>query len=188
MNEVKMTKEEIENKKVEINQELEKMEEAYNSLRKEMEDMNTAEGAKPYRIKIGSKKTYKDIMNFVNKELPWNLQTLNSLTLLFSDLESQKEWVNNQNEYDETIELKAYNILNLHQSFTKGKYGKGYIEAKSFIDLWNRVCGGFEATLKEIEAAFEPIANKEAELKTLEDQIRATYQELNELNMIDVED
>jgi len=183
MEEVKMTKEELEAKKVEINADIDKLNEEFKALSKEVDDMNIAEGGKPYRIKIGSKSTYKDIMNFVNKELPWSLQTLNSLTLLYSDLESQKEWVNNKEEYDETIELKAYNILNLHKSLTQGKYGKGYIEAKSFIYLWNRVCSGFDTVLKEIDDAFEPVAAKEAELKALEEKIRADYVELGEVDM-----
>jgi len=183
--EVKMTKEEIQEKKKEINESLEQMETQYNELRKTLEELNAAEGGKPYRFKIGSKNTYKEIVNFVNKDIPWNLQSLNGLTLLYSDLDSQKEWVNNKAEYDETIELKAYNILNLHSALTKGKVGKGYVEARSFIDLWNRVCGGFEEVLKEIEKAFEPIAEKEKELKQLEDKVRATYQELAQINLME---
>lgn len=87
---------------------------------------------------LGARKNYKQVMDYLNKDVEWTPTSVPGLMMLVSNMEDNLPWVR-AGQFDGTIKLRSANILVLWNSLIKNLTGKGYYEAKTFITLWTNI-------------------------------------------------
>jgi len=115
--------------------------EANEKLLKEMQE-------REYTIDLKTKKIFDGLLKFLEKDAPWGHTTATGLIMLYHNLREQKEFTKSK-DWDGAIKLRSASVTIMWSMVTK-MTGKGFYEAKSFVELM-AVCG--ESLSKAVQAA-----------------------------------
>jgi hypothetical protein len=132
------------------------------NLLKEMQE-------REYSIDLKSKKIFDSLLKFLEKDAPWGHTTATGLIMLYHNLREQKEFTKAQ-DWDGSIKLRSANVTIMWSMVTK-MTGKGFYEAKSFVELM-AVCG--ESLSKAVQAAHadnSKLRENHHRLSQLDDQL-----------------
>lgn len=122
-----------------------------------------------YSIEIKSKKVFDGLLKFLEKDAPWGHTTATGLIMLYHNLREQKP-LTTLKEWDGIINLRSANVTIMWSMVTK-MTGKGFYEAKSFVELM-AVCGeSLAKAVQQVHADNTAIRETHAKLSELDDQI-----------------
>ena len=90
-----------------------------------------------YNIKFGSKANFDRLYKMIEHEFEFDYQTATAIALLYSNLKQQKPFTR-EDDWNGSVILKSSSCLMLWRFITTYK-GRGYFEAKSFLEMIQHV-------------------------------------------------
>lgn len=178
--------EETENKVSELSFTKSELKPILDELTKQFENQLRGDQEREYHIEIGTeyadgkktgKKAFKQLMNYLYKNVKWTAQTAPGLMVLVNNMEENKPWVHSQ-EFDNTIILRSSNVLVLYKNILEGMEGQGYYEAKEFLECWANCGKGITEAAREISKAHETTRNTGSQLNTIEEEFERSENDL----------
>lgn len=143
------------------------------SLEKQYVTGSNAMLEETYNIKVNSKSNFERLIKFVEHDAIFDNQTATGVVLLYSNFKQQKPFTR-EKDWNGAIQLKTSSCLILWKALMSFK-GKGYYEAKSFLEM-------IQLVGPELSNAVKTIDNKNISLRGL-------HSRLNEIdNIIDSND
>lgn len=85
------------------------------------------------------KKVFKQLLEYLNHNVSFTAKTAVNLMVLVRNMEENKAWVNSK-EFDNVIILRSASVLSLWKSIMEDFNGKGFYEARTFLECWAN-CG-----------------------------------------------
>lgn len=160
----------------------------FEEIAKKFEDELRSEQEREFHIEIGSlfdeendtdetwkekqvagRKAFKNLMEYLYKNITWTAKTAPGLMVLVRNMEDNKYWVRDK-EFDNTISLRSSNILVLWRSIIEEMQGKGYYEARAFLECWATCGKGISDSVREIQKLHEDVRKLGTQLNTIEDE------------------
>ena len=155
---------------------------------KKFEDELRAEQEREFHVEIGvknengvstGKKAFKQLLEYLNHDVTWTAKTAPSLMLLVRNMEENKPWVQSE-EFDNVILLRSANVLSLWKYILEEMEGKGYYEAKKFLECWMNCGKSISETVREIQKLHEDTRKLGAQLNTIEEEYDRSFDDLPE--------
>lgn len=97
-----------------------------------------------------SRKVFKKLLDYLNHDVTFTPKTVSQLMLLVRDMDKNKPWVNSP-DFTGTIILHAAEILSLQTFIVNELTGKGFFEAREFLDCWSYCGKVVSETIREIQ-------------------------------------
>lgn len=180
-----MTKKELIQKKEEltkIHEESKKqLDAALDAYTSAQEQANKALRDNEYGFKVGDKSTYKQVLEYLKKDTPWNFQTAAQYLMLVSNIEQNNKWVYDK-DFDGIIKLRGLYVLNLNRILREGIQGKGFNEARRYMLLMSKLEESFRTIIDEINEVFKPVEEFKEKHKEIQTKYYAEEQELMQLS------
>ena len=92
----------------------------------------------PIDIKTG-KRVFKQLLEYLYHNVGFTAKSAVSLMVLVRNMEDNKQLVNSV-EFENVITLRSASVLSLYRCIMEDFNGKGFYEAKTFLDCWAN-CG-----------------------------------------------
>lgn len=124
-------------------------------LTKKFEDAFRAETTKEYHVKLSSKKgdgkkVFKQLLEYLNHNVSFTPKTAANLMMLVRNMEENKPWVNSK-DFDDVIVLRSSNVLALWRFIMEDMTGKGFFEARTFLECWVNCGQAISDAIREIQ-------------------------------------
>ncbi len=149
-------------KKSELLAEQKELSDLNDQLLKEMQE-------REYIIDLKSKKIFDNLLKFLEKDASWGHTTATGLIMLYHNLREQKEFVKDK-DWDGQIKLRSANVTIMWSMVTK-MTGKGFYEAKSFVELM-AVCGeSLSSAVQASHADNTKLRENHHKLSIIDDQL-----------------
>lgn len=154
---------------------------------KKFEDELRSEQEREFHVEIGSvraeddsdddwkkkqqagQKAFKNLLEYLYKDVNWTAKTAPGLMVLVRNMEENKYWVRDK-EFDNVISLRSSNVLVLWRSILEEMTGKGYYEARAFLECWANCGKGLSDAVREIQKLHEDVRVLGTQLNTIEDE------------------
>lgn len=125
------------------------------ALTKKFEEAYRTETTKEYHIKLSAKdgdgkKVFKQLLEYLYHNVTFTPKTAANLMLLVRNMEDNKAWTNSK-DFDDVIILKASNVINLWRFIMDDMSGKGFYEAKTFLECWVNCGQAVSDAVREIQ-------------------------------------
>ena len=139
-----------------------------------------------YEIKIGEndergypmgKKSFTQMMNYLNERVEWTPKTAAQLMVLVSNMKENEQHVKSKN-FDNVIKLRSSNVLVLYHSILENTSGKGYNTAKDFLTLWANCGQEITNAVREVHKAHESTRELGSKLNRIEDEFDKSFDDL----------
>lgn len=139
-----------------------------------------------YEIKIGEndergypmgKKSFTQMMNYLNERVEWTPKTAAQLMVLVSNMKENEQHVKSKN-FDNVIKLRSSNVLVLYHSILENTSGKGYNTAKDFLVLWANCGQEITNAVREVHKAHEYTRELGTKLNLIEDEFDKSFDDL----------
>ena len=125
------------------------------------------------------RKAYKTLMDYLNKDINWTAKTAPGLMVLVRNMDENKFWVRSQ-DFNNVITLRSSNILVLWRSIIEEMSGKGYYEARAFLECWANVGKSLSDAVRDIQKLHEGTRELGTFLNTIEDEFERSEDDLPE--------
>lgn len=124
-------------------------------LTKRFEDAFRTETTKEYHIKLsaekgGGKKVFKQLLEYLNHNVSFTPKTAANLMMLVRNMEENKSWVNSK-DFDDVIVLRSSSVLGLWRFIMEDMTGKGFFEARTFLECWVNCGQAISDAIREIQ-------------------------------------
>ena len=128
---------------------------------KEGEKVNPNEG----------KKVYKQLLDYLNHDVSFTAKNAVNLLILVRNMEENKAYVNS-NSFENVIVLRSASVLSLWRFIMEGFNGKGFFEARTFLECWAK-CG------ESVSNAVRQIQKDNADTRQLGTDLNNIEEEFN---------
>ena len=155
--------EETEKKIAELSFKKSELKPVLDELAKKFEEAYKNNTVKEYHIRIApnregeekpnptdGKKVFKQLLEYLYHNVSFNAKSAIGLMLLVKNMEENKAWVNSP-EFDNVIILRATNIINLWKCIMEDLNGKGFYEARIFLDCWAKCGQSVSDAVREVQ-------------------------------------
>lgn len=142
-------------------------------------DENGEEVVNPVYQKAG-RNSFKRLLDYLHKDVKWTAKTAPGLLVLVRNMEENKDWVRDK-DFDNVIKLRSSNVLVLWRSILEEMEGKGYFEAKVFLECWANCGKGISDAVREIQKYHESVRQIGVKLNTIEDEFLKSVDDLGEV-------
>lgn len=122
----------------------------------------------PVNQKAG-RHAFKHLLEYLNRDVKWTAKTAPGLLVLVRNMEENKGWARDV-EFDNIIKLRSSNVLVLWRSVLEDMEGRGFYEAKSFLECWANCGKGISEAVREIQKLHENVRQLGTDLNTIEDE------------------
>ena len=145
-----------------------------------------------YEIKIGEndergypmgKKSFTQIMNYLNERVEWTPKTAAQLMVLVSNMKENEQHVKSKN-FDNVIKLRSSNVLVLYHSILENTSGKGYNTAKDFLALWANCGQDITNAVREVHKAHESTRELGSKLNLIEGEFDKSFDDISQNEMV----
>lgn len=124
-------------------------------LTKKFEEAFRAETTKEYHIKLSAKKgdgkkVFKQLLEYLNHNVSFTPKTAANLMMLVRNMEENKSWVNSK-DFDDVIVLRSSSVLGLWRFIMEDMTGKGFFEARTFLECWVNCGQAISDAIREIQ-------------------------------------
>ena len=134
-------------------------------LAKDFEEALRVEQEKEYHIEISpnsekpeergnGKKIFKQLLDYLYHNVTFTPKTAANLMVLVRNMEENKAWVNSK-EFDNTIILRSASVLSLWRFIVEDMSGKGFYEARTFLECWANCGQSVSETVRLIQKEHE---------------------------------
>ena len=127
-------------------------------------------------------KAFKHLLDYLYKDVKWTAKTAPGLLVLVRNMEENKEWVRSK-DFDNVIKLRSSNVLVLWKSILEEMEGKGFYEAKTFLEVWANCGKGISQSVNEIRKYHESVRLLGTNLNTIEDEYLKSENDIEETEM-----
>ena len=155
--------EETEKKIAELSFKKSELKPVLDELAKKFEEAYKNNTVKEYHIRIApnrdgedkpnpadGKKVYKKLLDYLYHNVSFNAKSAIGLMLLVRNMEENRAWTQSP-EFDNVIILRATNIINLWKCIMEDFNGKGFYEAKDFLDSWTKCGQSISDAVREVQ-------------------------------------
>lgn len=168
-------------------------------LAKKFENELRAEQEKEYHIEIASrgdengegrgngKKVFKQLLDYLYHNVSFTPKTAAGLMVLVNNMESNKAWVNSK-DFDNVIILRSANVLNLWRFIVDDLSGKGFYEARTFLECWANCGQSVSDAVREIQKEHETARKTGADLNTVENEFDRSFDDLPHDSQLSTQD
>lgn len=132
------------------------------------DDETGEETINPVNQKAG-RAAFKRLLDYLHRDVKWTAKTAAGLLVLVRNMEENKEWVRDK-EFDNVIKLRSSNVLVLWRNILEDMEGKGYFEAKVFLECWANCGKGISDAVREIQKYHDSVRQLGTKLNTIEDE------------------
>lgn len=155
-------------------------------LAKKFEDELRTEQEKEYHIEIGTKdekgsnngkRVFKQLLDYLYHDVKFTSKTAGGLMVLVRNMEENKPWVNSK-DFDGVIILRSSNILVLWRSMIEDLEGKGFYEARTFLETWANCGKSLSDAIREVQKQHESTRILGTQLNTVEDEFDKSEDDL----------
>lgn len=138
-------------------------------LQNEGEELTVEKAEEVRKYQKAGRKAFKSLLEYLYKDVNWSAKTAPGLLVLVRNMEENKPWVQSH-EFNNVIKLRSSNVLVLWRSVLEDMTGKGFYEAKSFLECWANCGKGISDAVREIQKLHEEVRNIGTQLNTIEDE------------------
>lgn len=155
-------------------------------LAKKFEDELRVEQEREYHIEIGTKddkgtnngkKVFKQLLDYLYHDVKFTSKSAGGLMVLVRNMEENKPWVQDKN-FDGVIILRSSNVLVLWRSMVEDLEGKGYYEARTFLETWANCGKSLSDAIRDIQKQHETTRILGTNLNTVEDEFDKSEDDL----------
>ncbi|MCM1217031.1 MAG: hypothetical protein NC548_21240 [Lachnospiraceae bacterium] len=125
------------------------------------------------------RKAYRKLVDYLNRDVKWTAKTAAGLMVLVRNMEENREWVRS-NEFDNVIMLRSSNVLVLWRSILEDMEGKGYHDARAFIECWTNCGKGLSDAVRDIQEQHTEVRELGTKLNTIEDEYMRSEDDIND--------
>ena len=153
---------------------------------KQFEDALRSEQSKEYHIEIASKddehknngkKVFKQLLDYLYNNVRFTPKTAANLMVLVRNMEENKLWVNSK-EFDNVIILRSANVLNLWRFILEDMEGKGFYEARTFLECWANCGQSVSDAVRMIQKEHTTTQKLGTDLNTIESEFDNSFDDL----------
>jgi len=153
-------------------------------LTKKFEDAFRAETTKEYHIKLSAKendgkKVFKQLLEYLNHNVSFTPKTAANLMMLVRNMEENKSWVNSK-DFDDVIVLRSSSVLSLWRFIMEDMTGKGFFEARTFLECWVNCGQAISDAIREIQKDNAVSREVGANLNLVEEEFNRSENDLPE--------
>lgn len=153
-------------------------------LTKKFEDVFRAETTKEYHIKLSAKekdgkKVFKQLLEYLNHNVSFTPKTAANLMMLVRNMEENKSWVNSK-DFDDVIVLRSSSVLSLWRFIMEDMTGKGFFEARTFLECWVNCGQAISDAIREIQKDNAVSREVGANLNLVEEEFNRSENDLPE--------
>jgi hypothetical protein len=123
------------------------------------------------------KKVYKKLLDYLYHNVSFDATSAIGLMLLVRNMEENRAWTQSP-EFDNVIILRANNIINLWKCIMKDFQGKGFYEAKDFLDCWTKCGQSVSDAVREIQKDNDVSRQLGSDLNSVEDEFNRSEDDL----------
>ena len=192
-----------ENKVAELSFKKSELKPVVDSLAKEFENELRIEQEREFHIEIGprpdendvddegnvrplsreelnvGRKAFRTLIDYLYKDVNWTAKTAAGLMVLVRNMEENKPWVKSP-EFDNIIMLRSSNVLVLWRSVLEEMSGKGYYEARAFLECWANCGKGLSEAVRDIQKMHENVRILGNNLNTIEDEYERSENDIEQ--------
>ena len=117
--------------------------------------------------KANGKKVFKQLLEYLNNNVTFTPKTAANLMVLVRNMEENKAWVNSK-DFDNVIILRSASVLSLWKFIMDDLTGKGFYEARTFLECWANCGQSVSKAVTEIQKANVPTRQLGANLDLVE--------------------
>lgn len=139
---------------------------------------NGEEVINPVYQKAG-RHAYKHLLEYLYKDVKWSAKTAPGLLVLVRNMEENKDWVRDK-DFDNIISLRSSNVLVLWKSVLEDMEGRGYYDAKSFLEVWANCGKGISDAVREIQKYHDDVRVLGTNLNTIEEEYMRSENDIEE--------
>ena len=122
-------------------------------------------------------RAFRHLLDYLYKDVKWNAKSAAGLLVLVKNMEENKPWVRDK-EFNNIIRLRSANVLVLWRSILEDMEGKGFYEAKTFLEVWANCGKGISDAVREIQKKHEEVRNIGTQLNTIEEEYNHSEDDL----------
>lgn len=136
------------------------------SLEKQYTDGTQAMLEETYSVKVGTKGNFDRLSKYIEHDADFDHSTATGIALLYSNLKQQKRFTR-EDDWNGVIQLKTSSCLVLWKSLMT-YHGKGFFEAKAFLEM-------IQLVGPEVSNAVKTIEDKNTSLRGLHNRLNEIY-------------
>ena len=189
----------------ELNKEVEKLKFKRSELKpyldeitKEFEKELRSEQEREYHLEIGDivdfendddetiktkqnngRKSFKTLLDYLYHDVNWTAKTAPGLVVLVRNMEENKLWVRAK-DFDNVISLRSSNILVLWRYILEEMTGKGYYDARKFLECWANVGKSISESVRDIQKLHDNVRIIGTQLNLIEDEYNLSENDIPE--------
>lgn len=123
------------------------------------------------------KKVFKQLLDYLYHNVSFNAKSAIGLMLLVRNMEENKAWTNSP-DFDNVIILRATNVINLWKCIMEDLTGKGFYEAKTFLECWTKCGQSVNDAVREIQKDNSVSRQLGTDLNNVEDEFNRSEDDL----------
>lgn len=123
------------------------------------------------------KKVYKKLLDYLYHNVSFNAKSAIGIMLLVRNMEENRAWTQSP-EFDNVIILRATNVINLWKCIMEDFNGKGFYEAKDFLDCWTKCGQSISDAVREIQKDNAVSRQLGTDLNSVEDEFNRSEDDL----------
>lgn len=125
------------------------------------------------------RKAFKTLIEYLYHDVNWNAKTATGLVVLVRNMEENKPWTRAE-DFDNVISLRSSNILVLWKYILEEMTGKGYYDARKFLECWANVGKSISDAVRDIQKLHEKVRILGTNLNLIEDEYDLSENDIEE--------
>jgi len=182
---------EVESKIAELSFKKSELKPVLDELAKKFEEAYKNDTAKEYHIEVAprpekegepvdatkGKKVFKQLLEYLNHNVSFTAKNAVNLLVLVRNMEENKAWVNSK-EFDNVIILRSASVLSLWRFIMEDFNGKGFFEARTFLECWANCGDSVSNAVREIQKDNAATRNLGTQLNNVEEEFDRSEDDL----------
>ena len=125
------------------------------------------------------KKVFKQLLEYLNHNVNFTAKSAVNLLVLVRNMEENKAWVNS-NDFDNVIILRSASVLSLWRCIMEDFTGKGFYEARTFLECWANCGQSISEAVREIQKDNASTRQLGTDLNSVEEEFDRSENDLPE--------
>ena len=125
------------------------------------------------------KKVFKQLLEYLYHNISFDAKTAVNLLVLVRNMEENKAWVNSK-EFDNVIILRSASVLSLQRFIMEDFKGKGFYEAKPFLECWANCGANIAEACRQIQKDNAATRQLATNLNLMEEEFDLSVNDLPE--------
>lgn len=165
-------------------------------LTKKFEVAIKSETSKEYHIEMAStndehkgngKKVFKNLLEYLYHNVRFTPKTAVNLMVLVRNMEENKAWVNSK-DFDNVIILRSASVLSLWRFIMEDMEGKGFYEARNFLECWANCGQSISDTVRLIQKENAESRKIGSDLNIVEEEFNRSENDIPESESLTTKD